>query len=214
MDRHQMLTIARPIEYLLSGISSTLAIITRFIRSVRVAHTDLAAVTRDLSDLRLILELLRDEPGVPFLLQGHMLPVLESCGNVLIQIDTILARCPEAAKWIELGRAGISASQTSLATFREALSLALQVASLYFPYSLQSSSMSFVFETLTRRAGTGLPYKTTRRKQSLLRPKSRLRFKGFEQRKHLHNQATTTPKRFFFHTSKPCHAAYNRQEYS
>ena len=31
-------TLSQPIEYLLSGISSTSAIITRFIRSVRVAH--------------------------------------------------------------------------------------------------------------------------------------------------------------------------------
>jgi hypothetical protein len=125
-----MLTIARPIEYLLSGISSTSAIITRFIRSVRVAHHDLAAVTRDLSDLRLILELLRDEPGVPLALQAQMLLVFESCGNMLIHIDSILARCSEPAKWVESGRAETSACQTSLATFREALSLALEVASL------------------------------------------------------------------------------------
>lgn len=137
-----MLTIVRPIEYLLSGISSTSAIITCFIRSVRVAHTDLAAVTRDLSDLRLILELLRDELGVPLLLQAQVLPVLESCGNVLIQIDSILARCPDAAKWIELGRAGISTCQSSLATFQEALALALEVASLYFPSLLRSSSIN------------------------------------------------------------------------
>jgi hypothetical protein len=136
MERPQMLTIARPIEYLLSGISSTSAIITRFIRSVRVAHADLAAVTRDLSDLRLILELLRDEPGIPLVLQAQMLLVLESCGNVLIHIDSILARCSEPAKWIEAGRVEISSCRDSLTTFREALALALDVASLYYPQFL------------------------------------------------------------------------------
>jgi hypothetical protein len=121
MERPKLLTIDRPIEYLLSGISSTSAIITRFIRSVRVAHADLAAVTRDLSDLRLILELLRDEPGVPLVLQGQMLLVLESCGNILIHIDNILARCPDPAKWIESGRNETASCRSSLAVFREAL---------------------------------------------------------------------------------------------
>ncbi|KAK3292904.1 uncharacterized protein B0H64DRAFT_363144 [Chaetomium fimeti] len=130
MDRAQMPTIARPIEYLLSGISSTSAIITRFIRSVRVAHADLAAVTRDLSDLRLILELLRDEPGIPLVLQAQMLLVLESCGNTLIHIDTILARCSEPTRWIDLGRVEILSCRSNLTRFREALTLALDVASL------------------------------------------------------------------------------------
>ncbi|SPQ24549.1 cd00922f-7f8b-44d4-881b-5f29f4469b22 [Thermothielavioides terrestris] len=78
MEPSRMNTIAQPVEYLLSGISSTSAIITRFIRSVRVAHADLAAVTRDLSDLRLLLELIRDEPGIPLVLQAQPLePWLE-----------------------------------------------------------------------------------------------------------------------------------------
>jgi hypothetical protein len=130
MELPQMRTIAQPIEYLLSGISSTSAIITRFIRSVRVAHADLAAVTRDLSDLHLLLELLRDEPGVPPLLQVEMLPVLESCGNILIHIDTILSRCSEPAKWVESGRSNIASCRTRLEIFREALALALEVTSL------------------------------------------------------------------------------------
>jgi hypothetical protein len=142
MERPKLLTIDRPIEYLLSGISSTSAIITRFIRSVRVAHADLAAVTRDLSDLRLILELLRDEPGVPLVLQGQMLLVLESCGNILIYIDNILSRSPDPAKWIESGRNETASCRSSLAVFREALSLALEVTSLYDPLFLHSFLLS------------------------------------------------------------------------
>jgi hypothetical protein len=145
MELPQMLTIARPIEYLLSGISSTSAIVTRFIRSVRVAHTDLAAVTRDLSDLRLILELLREEPAVPLVLQGQMLLVPESCGNVLIHIDSVLARCPDPVKWVESGRAEICSCRSSLATFRGALLLTLEVASLYvaglFSFCLKPSDL-------------------------------------------------------------------------
>jgi hypothetical protein len=137
----KMLAIDRPIEYLLSGISSTSAIITRFIPSVRVAHTDLAAVTRDLSDLRLILDLLRDEERIPLVLQGQMLLVLESCGNVLIQIDNILARCPEPGNWIESGRREITSCRTTLVAFREALALALEVVSMYCPFPRPSPSI-------------------------------------------------------------------------
>ncbi|KAL1843961.1 hypothetical protein VTJ49DRAFT_6365 [Mycothermus thermophilus] len=123
--------LARPIEYLLSGITSTSAIITRFIRSsVRAAHADLGAVTRDLSDLRLVLELLRDESDVPLRLQGQILVLLESCGNVLIRVDNILARCPEPAKWLEFGREEITRCRTTLALFRAALALALEVVTL------------------------------------------------------------------------------------
>lgn len=139
MEPPQVLTIARPIEYLLSGISSTSAIMTRFIRSVRVAYADLAAVTRDLSDLRLTLELLKDEKGVPLPLQEQMLLVLESCGNLLIHIDNILTRCADPGKWIESGRAEILACRNSLTISREALALALEVVSMYSPTFLSSA---------------------------------------------------------------------------
>lgn len=134
-----MQTIVRPIEYLLSGISSTSAIITRFLRSVRVAHADLAAVTRDLSDLRLLLELIREEPAIPLLLQAQMLQVLECCGNALIHIDTILAQCPEPKKWIASGRTEMTSCRDGLGMFREALALALEVAGLYTPLAVPSN---------------------------------------------------------------------------
>ncbi|GAB1317778.1 hypothetical protein MFIFM68171_07988 [Madurella fahalii] len=130
MESSQILATARPIEYLVFGISSTSAIITRFIRSVRVAHADLSAVTRELSDLRLLLDLLKDEPGMPLLLQAQMLSVLESCGNVLIEIDAVLARHPNIAQWLASGRSEMAACRLRLTTFREALALALEVASL------------------------------------------------------------------------------------
>lgn len=130
MESPEIFATARPIEYLVSGISSTSAIITRFIRSVRVAHADLAAVTRELSDLRLLLDLLKDEPGMPLLLQAQMLSVLEGCGNVLIQIDAVLTRHSNAAQWLASGRSEMATCRLSLGTFRETLALALEVANL------------------------------------------------------------------------------------
>ncbi|KAJ4287101.1 hypothetical protein N0V88_007723 [Collariella sp. IMI 366227] len=109
-----MQTIARPIEYLVSGIFSTSAIIRGFIRSLCVSHPDLATVTRELSKLRLVLDVLVVETKVPLRLQLHMLLVLESCGNVLIHVDTILKRWSEAAKWLELGRPEMPIPETKM----------------------------------------------------------------------------------------------------
>ncbi|KAK3376953.1 hypothetical protein B0T24DRAFT_233264 [Lasiosphaeria ovina] len=121
---------ARPIEYTLSSISTTSAIITRFIRSVRVAHADLAGVTRELSDMRLLLELLRDEPGIPLLLQAEVLVLLESCGTVLVRIDSVLEYCRDTSQWVSTGKSEIARHRASLDSFRAALALALEIVNL------------------------------------------------------------------------------------
>ncbi|CAP64820.1 uncharacterized protein PODANS_5_3690 [Podospora anserina S mat+] len=130
MEQPRKHSASRPIEYLLSGISSTSAILTRFIRSVRASHSDLSAVTRELSDLRLLLELLRDEPSIPLLLQAQMLLLLESCGNTLIRIDSILTQCRNATDWNQAGRAQIGQCRDDIGLFREVLGLALDILSL------------------------------------------------------------------------------------
>ncbi|KAK4161792.1 hypothetical protein QBC43DRAFT_217139 [Cladorrhinum sp. PSN259] len=127
MERRSANSASRPIEYLLSAISDTLSIITRFIRSVRAAHADLSAVTRELSDLRLVLELVKEEPSIPLVLQAQMLLLLESCGNVLIQIDSVLAQCKDAAQWLQTGQKQMAECRVNLGTFREGLSLALDI---------------------------------------------------------------------------------------
>src|SRR4051794_16232600 len=91
--------VSTPIEHTLSAISTTSATITRFIRSVRAAHGDLSAVTRELSDLRLALELLRDETGIPVGLQSQLLVLLDACRDTLVRINIILAQCPDTAQW-------------------------------------------------------------------------------------------------------------------
>ncbi|KAK4196689.1 hypothetical protein QBC40DRAFT_268286 [Triangularia verruculosa] len=130
MEQPRKHSASRPIEYLLSGISSTSSILTRFIRSVRASHSDLSAVTRELSDLRLLLELLRDEPSIPLPLQAQMLLLLEGCGNTLIRIDSILAQCRNASEWSHTGQTQIGQCRDNLGLFREVLGLALDILSL------------------------------------------------------------------------------------
>ncbi|KAK4224100.1 hypothetical protein QBC38DRAFT_511985 [Podospora fimiseda] len=127
MERRSANSAARPIEYLLRSILDTSSIITRFIRLVRAAHADLSAVTRDLSDLRLVLELVKEEPRIPLMIQAQILLLLESCGNVLIQIESILSQCKDAAQWLKTGQSQMAQCRVNLGTFREGLELALDV---------------------------------------------------------------------------------------
>lgn len=125
-----MPTIAQALEYLLSGIRSTSAIINGFIRAVPIAHADLTAVARSLSDLRLLLEMIREESSIPVLLQTQMLPVFGCCGNVLVHIDTTLSHCREPEPWTASGQGAMASCRDSLGIFREALALALEMTDL------------------------------------------------------------------------------------
>ncbi|KAK3988854.1 hypothetical protein QBC44DRAFT_328674 [Cladorrhinum sp. PSN332] len=130
MERRSANSASRPIDYLLSAISDTSSIITRFIRLVRAAHADLSAVTRELSDLRLVLELVKEEPSIPLMLQAQILLLLESCGNVLIQIESVLSQCKDAAQWLNAGQKHTAQCRVKLGTFREGLALALDILTL------------------------------------------------------------------------------------
>ena len=127
-------TLPEAVIDLLATVASASSTITNFIRSVRAAHTDLAALTRELADLQLVLELLRDDSEVPPPLQPRIIALLDSCGDVLARIDRVLAGC-----WVEsLGKARWGMRERDAATslkfgmqvHREALALLLEVANL------------------------------------------------------------------------------------
>ncbi|KAK0610063.1 hypothetical protein B0T17DRAFT_500840 [Bombardia bombarda] len=129
---------ARPIDDILSGISATLATITRFIRAVRVAHADLSAVTRELSDLRLLLELMRDDQGIPLLVQAQVLALLVDCGKILYRIQNVLAHCGDAAQWTSTGKVAVAGLRDGLEIMRRALGLVDEVVNLYVTVSASS----------------------------------------------------------------------------
>lgn len=127
-------TTSPSIDLILSAASTTSTEITRFVRSVRAAHADLVAVTRELSDLRLLLELLRDEHNLPSQLQDieHGLPaLLRDCKRVLTQIQDALSQCNgDAGEWVRVGKTSIEESGGELETLRRSLGLALEVVNL------------------------------------------------------------------------------------
>ncbi|KAM7188248.1 hypothetical protein V8F20_010625 [Naviculisporaceae sp. PSN 640] len=122
---------AAPIDETLSSISGTSTTITRFLRSVRAAHSDLAAVTRELSDLRLLLELMRDEQDMPLLLQAQVLALLQDCRGILSRIRDTIERCTTPAQWASSVKQDMTALRQSLEIFRRALGLVLEVVHLF-----------------------------------------------------------------------------------
>jgi hypothetical protein len=125
------------IDSLLSAIASATVAVTNFIRSVRSARTDLVAVTRELSDLKLELELLRDEHNVPRSPKSHARAVLESCGVVLGRIGSLLgdslskADAGRPPRWSVKERFETTNLCNCLQVYREALSILLEMTQLY-----------------------------------------------------------------------------------
>lgn len=142
--------IVRSIDQTLSVIPKTSTSIARFIRSVRAAHGDLATVTRDLSDLRLVLELMRDEPEIPLRLEVELVILLCACQYAMTAIETAVARCPDSVAWLSgASKDEVMVQRANLAMFREALALVLEVVTLYgapTPLEYRASALTDPFE--------------------------------------------------------------------
>lgn len=84
---------------LLAAVHQASADVTNFIRRCRPARTDLAPVTRELSELQLVLQLLGDcdaaASGLPNELQSHLRPILANCATIVQRIGAVLARVLE-----------------------------------------------------------------------------------------------------------------------
>ncbi|KAK0611261.1 hypothetical protein B0T14DRAFT_500401 [Immersiella caudata] len=137
-------------EQLLSNISTTTNAITHFIRSVRSAHADLSTVTHDLADLRLVLELLRDDPNVPPSLQGHIPTLLSACGDCLARVNCALEHCLDPAQWSSGSSRGvISGQQGKLRILRRALALLLEVVTLATSHHSESDANATRIHAMT-----------------------------------------------------------------
>ncbi|WAO92359.1 Helo-like-N domain-containing protein [Fusarium falciforme] len=90
---------------LLAAVSKTTLAVTDFVRDCREARSDLAAITGELSQLHLVLELLKDDAAVsddriiPESLQVQILSIIENCSAVVVKINTVLQS--------HAGRAGV-----------------------------------------------------------------------------------------------------------
>ncbi|KAK4446148.1 putative group protein, partial [Podospora aff. communis PSN243] len=124
---------------LLGAVGGTSTKIVTFIRGCRDAQADLACVLEELSQLQLVIELLRDDDDInnnhvfPEPLRSRVSDLLSNCLAILGNIDTVLNKytgTAGAAKWVMFGKDDIVVLRTSLETHRGALSLMLDLLSI------------------------------------------------------------------------------------
>ncbi|KAI0812142.1 hypothetical protein GGR55DRAFT_613714 [Xylaria sp. FL0064] len=133
----------------LSIASGALAVITaakktgdaiyNFIRDCKEARTDLSQITRELSELSLILELIKDENAaatkgcLPDALQTQVQAMLTSCTTTVQQVDKTLAKCRGKSgplRWTMVEKDKAMTLKGSLEAFKSGLSLALETVNL------------------------------------------------------------------------------------
>lgn len=130
-------------QALISSVGRTVTDVTNFIRRCRPARADLAALTRELSELQMVLELLNDHgqysaggdkrQDVPLELQSHLRPILTNCTTVVLRINGVLQRHGEGdgpPKWTPEGRKEVNVLQNSLEVHRGALGLVSDLISI------------------------------------------------------------------------------------
>jgi STAND-like protein len=123
----------------LTAIVQTSKAITNFIRGCREARGDLTVISRELSDLGIVLELLKDDTDVaddrviPEPIQRQILSILANCKDVIGKVDDLLAHHAGkrgAVLWAMGGKKDATNLRQSLEAHRGALGLALETVTL------------------------------------------------------------------------------------
>jgi hypothetical protein len=117
--------------------------VTGFIKAFRVARSDLDAVSRELSSLQTILELIADDASknaFPDTLQRQIEGIVSNCSQVLEEIGFTLEKYDNlgnrrAAEWALSGSADVTKLRLSLEAHKTALELALDMVQMYALYS-------------------------------------------------------------------------------
>ncbi|KAF0329123.1 putative group protein [Colletotrichum asianum] len=121
---------------LITAAGATTKAITSFIRDCRAARGDLTAVARELADLQLILELLKDDTQgdeLPKSLQEQIDRIIERCNSVVKDIKVVLKRCKApsgAIAWAANEKKEVEGLKRELTTYRESLSLTVETTTL------------------------------------------------------------------------------------
>ncbi|KAF4924182.1 hypothetical protein CGCVW01_v004227 [Colletotrichum viniferum] len=121
---------------LISAAGATVNAITSFVRDCRTARGDLAIVARELTDLQLILELLKDDGQggtLPFPLQEQIGRVVKRCSRIVSSIDVELKKCKGSSGaiiWAADRKKEVEDLRSELSTYRESLSLTVETTTL------------------------------------------------------------------------------------
>lgn len=122
---------------LIGAIGKTTQAVTNFVRTCRDAREDLAAVSRELSDLRIVLELLIDDTAtkasLPAAFEKHVLALVGNCLGVTTEIAGELGNHDGQtgpARWAMGGKETVNQLKTMLEMHKGSLNLALELANL------------------------------------------------------------------------------------
>ncbi|KAI1111169.1 hypothetical protein F5Y14DRAFT_443482 [Nemania sp. NC0429] len=133
------LSITSGVLSVITAATKTGTTIYKFIRDCKEARADLTEITRELSELTLILELIRDENSgaskgrLPNALQIQVQAMLTSCANTVQQIEQTLAKCrgkPGPLLWTLFEKEKVTALKSSLEAFKSGLNLVLETINL------------------------------------------------------------------------------------
>ena len=133
------LSIATACLTLLGTVGKTSLAVTTFIRGCRDARTDLTSISGELTQLHLVLDLLKDDASVtdgrviPESLQTQILSIIQNCSAVVDNINKVLQNYSGktgAAKWVAFGKAEVAGLRMSLEAHRGSLNLVLELVSV------------------------------------------------------------------------------------
>lgn len=124
----------------LIGIASKTSLaVTTFIRGCRDARSDLTSISGELTQLQLVLELLKDDADVtddriiPQSLQAQILSIIANCSGVVDKVNKVLQKYATKtgpAKWTTYGKTEVDGLRMSLEAHRGSLSLVLELVSV------------------------------------------------------------------------------------
>ncbi|KAK4184858.1 hypothetical protein QBC35DRAFT_517296 [Podospora australis] len=143
------LTITTSTLALLGVVAKTTTAVATFSRSCRDARSDLSAVTGELSQLQLVLELLRDDTAaindqlIPEDVKNRTLSTIQSCSEVINKINITLQKCEGQLgkfKWATYTKAEVNGLRESLRAHRDTLNMALEVVALLYSKAIKDDT--------------------------------------------------------------------------
>jgi len=120
---------------LINALSKVTEQVTGFIRDFRESRQELQALSRELQDLQLALDLLKDDT-VPVGIHGQLFSMMANCHTVVDEINGFIEKhsrtkgVERAARWRTSGRDEANKLRLTLEAHRGALSLAVDVISM------------------------------------------------------------------------------------
>ncbi|KAB5571991.1 hypothetical protein GE09DRAFT_1282463 [Coniochaeta sp. 2T2.1] len=148
----------------ITAIVQTSKAITNFIRGCREARSDLTVISRELSELGIVLELLKDDSDVaddsviPEAIQRQILSILANCKGVIAKIDDLLAQHDGRtgpARWVLSGKRDAANLRQSLEAHRGALGLALETVTLSIAKHIKQDTTALRNDTTDIKEDTG-----------------------------------------------------------